>query len=69
MFLSSRRVRPRIAAQLSKLTVLGAASVSKETGSQRRPFVLRPEDARREWEEAIDEYFRLEDDAEKGPSS
>ena len=28
-----------------------------------------PEDARREWEEAIDEYFKLEDDAKKGSSS
>jgi len=28
-----------------------------------------PEDARREWEEAIDEYFKLEDDAKKGKGS
>lgn len=28
-----------------------------------------PEEARREWEEAIDEYFKLEDDAEKGKKS
>ncbi len=28
-----------------------------------------PEDARREWEEAIEEYFRLEDDAKKGNKS
>jgi hypothetical protein len=28
-----------------------------------------PEDARREWEDAIDEYFRLEDDAEKTKKS
>lgn len=28
-----------------------------------------PEDARREWEEAIDVYFKLEDDADNGPAS
>ncbi len=28
-----------------------------------------PEDARHEWEEAIDEYFRLENDADKGKKS
>ena len=26
-----------------------------------------PEEARREWEKAIDEYFKLEDDTKKGP--